>query len=244
MAMRKALFIGIVLAAVASAGCGRSHAENGGPTVSRDYQVGNFDRIEVAGPYNVQVHTGAAASASARGPEKMIERLVVEVKDGKLLIHSQENRGFNFHWGSHRGNVELSVTVPQLSGAAIAGSGDIAVDNVSGDQFAGEVGGSGSISLGAVEVKSIKLSIGGSGGIKAGAGSSQMAEYEIAGSGDIDAGGLAVRQAKVSIAGSGNARANASGTAEVNVMGSGDVEISGGAKCQVNKAGSGDVRCS
>jgi hypothetical protein len=242
--MRRFFAAALFAAAAATAACSQGHAENGGPTVSRDYKIGNFDRIEVAGPYNVQVHTGAAASASARGPEKMIERLVVEVKDGKLLIHSQDNRGFNFHWGSHHGSVELTVTVPQLSGAAIAGSGDIAVDHVSGDQFAGEVGGSGSISLGAVEVKSIKLSIGGSGGIKAGAGSSQTADYAIAGSGDIDAGGLAVQQAKVSIAGSGNARANAIGTAEVNVMGSGDVEISGGAKCQVNKAGSGDVRCS
>jgi hypothetical protein len=241
--MRKIIAAALFAAAAATAACSKGHAEDPGPTVSRNYTVGNFDRIEVAGPYNVQVHTGAGPSASAKGPEKLIERLVVEVKGGKLLIHSKENHGFNFHFGSHHETIQLTVNVPQLRGAAIAGSGDIQVDNVKGNQFAGEIGGSGSLSLGSVEVNAIKLSIGGSGGIKAGAGSSQTAEYEIAGSGDIDAGGLTVQQAKVSVAGSGNARANAIGNAEVNVMGSGDVEISGGAKCQVNKAGSGDVRC-
>lgn len=242
--MRKALLLGIAVGAMALSGCGRSAAEGGGPTVSRNYPVASFDRIEVAGPYNVQVRTGANPSATARGPEKMIDRLVVEVKDGKLLVHSQENRGFNFHWGSSHGSVEVTVTVPQLSGATIAGSGDIQVDHVRGDRFAGEVGGSGSLGLGSVEVKTLKLSIGGSGDIKAGGGTSQTAEYEIGGSGDIDAGGLTAQQAKVSIAGSGSTKARATGTAEVNVMGSGDVEISGGAKCSVDKAGSGDVRCS
>jgi len=242
--MRILLAAAAIAAVAATGACSQGRAENPGPTVSRDYQVGSFDRIEVSGPYEVEVRTGAAPSASARGPEKMIERLVVEVRDGKLQIRSKEDKGFNFHWGSNRGHVELTVTVPQLSGAAISGSGDIAVDHVRGDQFEGAVGGSGSLSLGDVEVKSIKLSIGGSGDIKAGSGSAQSADYAIAGSGEIDAAGLTAQNAKVSIAGSGDARARAIGTADVSIMGSGDVEVSGGAKCKVDKAGSGDVRCS
>lgn len=233
----------IVAGAAITAACTAGHAEGAGPDVSRSYQVGNFDRIEVAGPYDVTVRTGANPSASARGPEKMIEHMVVEVKDGRLMIHSRDTRGFNFHWG-RSGNVEVTVTVPQLAGAEIAGSGDIRVDHVRGDHFAGEVGGSGSLTLGAVEVKSLKLAIGGSGDIKAGTGSSRMAEYEIEGSGDIDAGGLTARAAKVSIAGSGSTRAHATETANVSIMGSGDVDISGGARCSIDKSGSGDVRCS
>jgi hypothetical protein len=240
----RSLIAAAVIATVAATGaCSENRHEGAGPTVSRNYQVGNFDRIEVAGPYDVKVSTGSAASASARGPENMIERMVVEVKDGTLQIHPRENKGFSFHWGNS-GHVELAVTVPQLKAASIAGSGDVAVDHVRGDQFEGAVGGSGTINLGSVEVKSVKLSIGGSGDIKASSGTAQSADYSIAGSGNIDAGGVTAQQAKVSIAGSGSTTARATGAADVSVAGSGDVEISGGAQCKVDKAGSGDVRCS
>ena len=39
--------------------CSRDHGEGGGPTVSRNYQVGGFSQIEVAGPYDVEVRTGS-----------------------------------------------------------------------------------------------------------------------------------------------------------------------------------------
>ena len=242
--MRKSTIAAVIAATAATSACGHHRSEAPGPTVSRNYQVGNFDKIEVAGPYNVQVRTGASPSVSARGGEKMIEHLVVEVRGDKLLIHPEEHHGF-FNFGWHfNGKVDVAVTVPQLNGAMIAGSGDINVDQVKGDRFEGTVAGSGDLGVGALDVQSLKLSIAGSGDAKAGAGKSQSAEYEIAGSGGIDAGAVQTRQAKVSIAGSGSVKAHSSGTADVSIMGSGDVDVAGGAKCNISKAGSGSVRCS
>lgn len=232
-----------IIAAATLAGCQVHAQENGGPTVSRTYQVGNFQQIEVAGPYDVEVRTGANAGVSASGSEKLLERTVVEVKGDKLLIHAQNNHSFfNFGW-SHHGKAKFMVTVPQLSGATIAGSGDIRVDRVQGGNFEGTVAGSGALDVAALEVQQLKLAIAGSGGVKA-AGKAQSAKYDIAGSGDVDARAVATQDADVSIAGSGSVRANASGTAKVSIMGSGDVDVTGGAKCSISKAGSGDVRCS
>ena len=233
-----------VLAAAALVGCHARGEEGGGATVSKNYSVGNFSAIEVAGPYDVEVRTGANISVSGRGGERLMERTVVEVQGDKLVIHAENNHSF-FHWGwGHRGKAQFVVTVPQLSGATIAGSGGIKVDKVSGNAFEGEIAGSGGLELTSVEVQSLKLSIGGSGGVRAGTGHAKTAEYEIAGSGGIDAAGVAAEQAKVSIAGSGSVKANATATADVEVMGSGDVNVTGGAKCNVSKAGSGNVRCS
>ena len=223
--MRKALIVGIAAAATASAGCGQSRAQDGGPLVQRSYQVGSFDRIEVAGPYDVEVRTGAAPSVSARGPEKLLERLVVEVKGDRLLIHTKEHRGF-FHWDSIHGSAKLAVTVPSLSGAEITGSGGITVDNVKGARFNGSVAGSGDLNLGALDVQSLKLSIGGSGDVRARSGRARDADYNIAGSGGIDASGIQTQTASASIAGSG------------------DVTLTGGAKCSISKMGSGDANCS
>jgi len=242
--MRKSIAAAVIVASAATSACGSTHAEDGGATVSRNYQVGSFDQIEVAGPYQVQVRTGANPSVSASGPQKMIDHLIIEVRDGKLEIHPEQQKGwFHMGWNFH-GHVAVTVTVPELHGASIAGSGGIKVDQVKGDRFEGSVAGSGDLDVAALDVQSLKLDIAGSGGVKAGSGKAQNANFGIAGSGDIDAKGVQVQTADVSIAGSGNVAANATGTAAVSIMGSGDVQLTGGAKCTISKAGSGNVTCS
>lgn len=242
--MRKAIVVGMIAAAAASAGCARERHESGGPTVERNYPVGGFERIEVAGAYNVDVHTGGAPSVQAKGREKDLERLVIEVKGDRLVIHSRERHGlFHMGWHSHD-KISITVTVPQLRGAEVAGSGDIRIDNVRGESFAGNIAGSGGLSLDSVEVKALDVSVAGSGSVHGKAGKAENVSLNIAGSGDIDTKGVASQTASVSIAGSGKVSANASGTASVSMMGSGDVELIGGAKCEISKHGSGDVRCS
>lgn len=234
----------VIAASAALAACHQGN-EGGGPTVSRNYQVGNFQEVELAGHYDVQIHTGGPVSVSATGPENVLNRLKVEVDGNKLTIHPENNRGW-FHFGLHgsRETVHVNVTVPTLTGATLAGSGAINIDKLQGGNFEGTVAGSGQLNVTSVDVQQLKLSIAGSGSAKAGQGKAQSAEYDIAGSGDIDAPAVQTQQVKVSIAGSGGVRANASATANVDIMGSGDVNITGGAKCTVNKAGSGDVHCS
>ena len=240
--MRKALAIGLLAAAAAISACAQSRGESGGPTVERDYQIGPFERIEVAGHYEVDVRTGSAASVHATGPEKELERLVVEVKGDRLLIHARKNRGLNFGFSSSE-PTRIAVTVPKLSGAAIAGSGGIRVDRVASERFKGEIAGSGDLDVEAIEAGDVELSIAGSGNIRA-AGKAKSARFNIAGSGDIEAERLVSETAEVSIAGSGNVAANATATADLTTMGSGDIALSGGAKCSVSKHGSGEIHCS
>ncbi|NUS99959.1 MAG: DUF2807 domain-containing protein [Sphingomonas sp.] len=241
--MRNAIALGVAAAALAAAGCSVARSEDGGPRVERDYQVGAFDRIELAGAYDTTVRTGSAPSVHAQGNQKAIDDLEVTVKDGVLVIQHKKRMGFG--WSSHhRGKVTLTVTVPSLRGAELAGSGDINIDKVAGDSFEGAIAGSGNLKVDHLEVGKLKLEIAGSGNATAGSGRARTAEYGIAGSGGIDAKGIAVETASVSIAGSGDISAHASNTAAVSIMGSGDVELTGGAKCSVSKAGSGQARCS
>jgi hypothetical protein len=240
--MNKAITCAMIAAAAAgSAACARADGEPG-PTVSRSFPVGQFQRIEVAGPYEVSVATGKAPSVNATGNQKMIDHMVVEIEDGTLKIHPEKKRGFGMSW-SNNGKARVTVTAQALEGAAIAGSGALAVDRVVGDSFQGSVGGSGDLRLANVDVHELTMAVGGSGSIEA-AGRAQDAKYAIGGSGDIQAAKLAARTAKVSIGGSGNIAASASDTAEVSIAGSGNVTMTGGAKCEVNKVGSGDVSCS
>ena len=242
--MRKSFAAALLAVSAATSACGQTRAEEGGPTVARSYQVANFQEIEVAGPYDVEVRTGANPTVSARGSEKLLEHTVVEVKGDKLVIRPERDKGwFHVSWTTH-GKAKFAVTVPQLRAATIAGSGDITVDKVRGDRFEGTVAGSGGLDVGQLDVQSLKLAIAGSGAAKAASGRAHDVGLDIAGSGDIDVRGVQAQDADVSIAGSGNVVTHAAATAKVSIMGSGDVEVTGGAKCSVSKAGSGQVRCS
>ncbi|GAA4007955.1 head GIN domain-containing protein [Sphingomonas swuensis] len=240
--MRHLLLASATTVLLATAACSAGAKENDGPTVSRSFQVGAFDGLEVAGPFDVTVSTGKAASIRAEGPQKLIEGMEAVVERGKLVIRPQKKGWFGgMQWSG--GTAKVSITVPALTNAAVAGSGNIAIDRITADRFEGEVAGSGDLTLGALSTKELKLAIAGSGEVHA-AGQTDRAEYSIAGSGDLDASGLTAARAEANIAGSGNIKARVTGEAKANIAGSGDIEISGGAKCQSSKQGSGDIRCS
>jgi hypothetical protein len=234
----------LIAAAIAVGGCSVGKAESGGASISRSFPVGAFDRIEVAGPFDVAVTTGGQPAVNARGSAKLVEKMVVEVEGSTLKIHPEKRSGWfsgGFNWkGDH---AKVTVSVPALVGAAIAGSGDVRIDKVGGRSFAGEIAGSGNLNLGEVRVQDLELTIAGSGKAEA-AGQAAQSRYEIAGSGDIEAGRVASQDTRAEIAGSGNIAANARQTARVDIAGSGNVRVTGGAKCSISKAGSGNVECS
>lgn len=243
--MRKALAATLVAASFTTSACGaRAHDDDPGPVVSRSYQVGNFTKVEVAGPFDVDIHTGANPGVSAKGNQQLVDRLEVEVRGDKLVVHTKSEHHWFGGWHSVRGRATISVTVPMIEAATLAGAGDVNIDTIRGDRFEGQIAGSGDMKLGTVEVGSLKLGIAGAGGASAGSGKAQRAEFKIAGSGDVRTETVEVEDLKVSIAGSGGVKAHASRTADVSIMGSGDVDVTGGAKCTTHKMGSGDIRCS
>ena len=236
-------FASVAVAALLAGACHFSadaEERDPGPEVSRNYQVGAFEKIAVAGPYEVNVVTGGQPGVSAKGGSNLLDETEVVVEGDTLKIMPKKRKGFRWSWSD--GKAVFTVNATALRGAAIAGSGGVSVDKVAGD-FEGDVAGSGDLRLASVAGGKMKLAIAGSGDVSA-AGKADSVDLSIAGSGNINAGGLSAQTADVSIAGSGNITANATGTADVTIMGSGDVELTGGAKCTVSKRGSGDVRCS
>ena len=242
--MRKSLAAALIAASAGTSACGQTRAEDGGLTVSRNYQVGNFQEIDVGGPFDVTIRTGANPSVRATGSQKLIERLVVEVKGDKLEIHPRREKGWFGGWGGNHGKATLEVTVPMLRAATLAGAGGMTINKITGDSFEGQIAGAGDLRVDSIEVGSLKLGIAGAGNAVAGSGRAKSAEYEIAGSGGVDAKAITTEDLKVSVAGAGDVKAHATRAADVSIMGAGDVEVTGGARCSVHRAGAGDVRCS
>lgn len=235
-----AIVIGSALA-MALAACSAGAKEGGGETARRDFQVGQFQSISLTGSPDVVVTVGGAPSVRAEGDSRLVERLEIRVENGDLKIGYREGSSWSFGFSRDR-HATIRVTVPSLAAATLIGSGDIRIDRVQGDRFAGTVTGSGDLQVGQLRATEAVFSVTGSGAIQA-VGTAQRSHVELAGSGDINLGGLESRDATVSVHGSGDVTAKAMEAARVTLMGSGDVAISGPARCQVEKRGSGDVRC-
>lgn len=226
----------------ASAGKGdAAQPADAGPTTTQTYALSGFTEVKVAGPDDVTIRRGDAFSISAKGPQAVLDQLEIEV-DGPTLSIGRMREGFSFS-SREDNDVEITITMPRLTGARLTGSGSIDADSMDGDAVEAVVTGSGDLKVAKLTAKRADISVSGSGDIEIGAGTVDAGEYGITGSGDIDADGLVARRLEVSVTGSGNVEAQASGTADVSILGSGDVTLGGGAKCSSREVGSGTVTC-
>ncbi len=238
----RARFLAAAAVMLAAAACnaagGGQRVEASGVNGQRNFQVGSFDQVELAGPFDVVVSVGGPASVRAEGDTGLMDHMEVRVEDGRLRVG--QRRGVS--WSGNRGRVTVHVSAPSLRAAEISGSGDMRVGAVQAPRFAGSIAGSGNLLLERLQAETAEFSIAGSGGVRA-AGQARQTKVDIAGSGNANLAGMQAEAAEVSIAGSGNADLRATGTASVSIMGSGNVNVTGGARCDVSKMGSGGVRC-
>ncbi len=176
-----------------------------------------FTSIGLGLPVTVHVMKGAH-KVEVEGPADAIDKMVIETKKGSLNIERDEKLR------SWKGSgVIVYVTMPNISGLAIGGSGSIIVK----DEFN--------------EMGDLGLSIGGSGDIEI-AGKAKNVKVSIAGSGDVKATGLSGNKCDVSIAGSGDAKVGEMKALEVSIAGSGDVGYKGEPKVTKSVVGSGNVK--
>lgn len=232
---RASLLLGL---AATLAACGMVQAESG--TGSRSFGVRGFDRISLRGSDNVVVRVGSAESVTATGPKDVLDKLEITVIDGELRV-GREKR-WSMGWSAEGKPAVITVTLPRLRGAAVAGSGDMQVDRAQATSFSGSIAGSGNLTIGSLQADAASISIAGSGDASM-KGQARSLDISVAGSGNLNGAGLRSERAKINVAGSGNVEAYAEAEADVSIVGSGDVTLAGKAKCRVSKMGSGEVRC-
>ncbi len=209
-----------------------------GPKVTRTFTLSDFDAVALKGSDDVRVLNGAAFSVTAVGSEKALAELELSVENGTLNV---KRKGRSFGWSGDHGAV-VTVTMPVIRSAALAGSGDMSIDVTAEDKFDAVLGGSGDMTIANVRAPKIAMSLAGSGDLTA-AGTTQDAAYSVAGSGDLSVAKLLSKTAKISVVGSGDVAAHASQAADISLVGSGNVRITGTNDCKISKLGSGDVTC-
>jgi hypothetical protein len=171
-----------------------------------------------------------------------LDDIVTEVRGGELVIRFKKRNSF---WRSFNPrSIEIHVSVPEIEGLAVSGSGDIiADDRITSRRMSLAVSGSGNIKLDDLRTDRVKASISGSGGVTIGnGGTAQEFEASISGSGNVRAEDFEAENVEVHVSGSGNCSIHAVETLKARVAGSGSVYYSGNPRVDSSVSGSGRVR--
>lgn len=201
-----------------------------------DRNVGHFDVLKINGPMDVFITQSKDYEVRVEAPIDRMKNIETKVEGGALVVQYKSKRGRNnWSWKSMKG-IKVYVSVRDLEGLFLSGSGDVEGSGLRAKQLKLNISGSGDIDL-EVDAHKINTKISGSGDIDL-IGSAERFDITISGSGDIDAFGLKTEECEVVIYGSGDCDVNVSQYLDVRINGSGNVTYKGN-PVEVNQKVSG-----
>lgn len=238
--MKKAVVVTLILAITASCSAqwGKKIKGNG-DKVTIERSTGDYDAIAVSGWFDVDLVDGKEGQLTLEGESNLLEYIVTEVKNGKLIIKTENN--VNLKPSDWNGGIRITVPVERISAISLSGSGDIVgKTTLKTDDLETTMSGSGDITLD-VDADWIDASMSGSGDITF-SGNTTDFSATISGSGDIKAFDLEADNVKATVSGSADIRVTANKMLEARVSGSGDIRYRGNPeKLDTKTSGSGDI---
>ena len=207
-----------------------------GDEVTEERLLGGFTRIELRTHADVEVTEGPVPAVSVTLDRNLQPYVTTAVEGDRLVIGSSRPI-------RNRGPGKVVVSLPELRGFDLEGSGDVRISGAEKDRdVALSIEGSGDLAWSGRAGK-LEARITGSGNLRI-RGAAGRLEAAIEGSGDVDARELAARSARLAIAGSGDIDATLEGGAlAATVDGSGDIIWRGKAQVEVAAvSGSGSIR--
>lgn len=192
------------IAAGALALTGAALADDDG-IVSRKLDLAGFDRISVAGVYELDVRVGPGFSIMLSGPAYEMDKVEASVENGALVL-SQRKWKKGEKKRHDRDGVEAVITMPSLTGVNISGVVEGHVSDIDAGSFDLTLSGVGDIAI-----------------------DGECGEFKarVSGVGDLDARRLECRKTDIDVSGVGDASVFASDEIDVKISGMGDIDVYG-----------------
>ena len=160
-----------------------------------------FHAVAFAGSWTVDVKVGGENSVVIEGKKDLIAKVKTEVVDGELRV-GIDNGLLSFFSHQDLDGLTAHITVPELTGFALRGSGKADIGGLNGGKTAFELDGSGNLNA---------------------KGKLDTLGLVVNGSGTVDLSGLETAKASVTINGSGDATIDPRETLAAVINGSGQV---------------------
>ncbi|MBP93696.1 MAG: DUF2807 domain-containing protein [Flavobacteriaceae bacterium] len=232
------LLLAILLtSAISCAQFGKKVSGNGN-VITIERTTDDYEGIGCAGPFDYILVAGTEGKLKIEGEENLLQYVITEVKNGKLIVKTENNINLKTSSGK---TIKVTIPFKDIDQVSLAGSGDLYTnDPINADEFEVDLAGSGDVSLDIVANK-IESHLAGSGDITLNGKTTDL-EITISGSGDYSCYGLEADNTEVTISGSGDVEVVSNAYLKVRVSGSGDVTYKGNpAKEDTKVSGSGSV---
>jgi len=212
-----------------------------------------FSAINVGGSATLKVHRGAQ-KVEISCDSNILPYIVTTVSGNELTIGFKPLTSI-----MSSSKMQFEITLPELAGIRLSGSGEAYVDAFKGDSFTGIVSGSGSVKAADLAYSGVSLASSGSGGFEAKvkaerldlrctgsggvslSGSAGRGEIAVSGSGKIGGRDFAVNEARIAVSGSGNVEIRAIKNLDATLSGSGSIRYWGGPSVSQRISGSGRI---
>lgn len=208
-------------------------------TVKDTRNLKGFSRVNFGIAGDLKIKIGPEFSVILEGEKNDLEEVITEISGDRLLI-KQDNWRFNL-----RGKVNVYITMPELTGLGVSGSGKAEIMDAvkDADDLNLNVSGSGKLITAGLVVDNIDCSISGSGNIVIGSsGNADRGEISISGSGGYSGAEFEIDDLEINVSGSGNCLCKVGDSLEATISGSGNVSYIGDPKIDARVSGSGHVR--
>jgi hypothetical protein len=211
MRLRVALALLAVVLLVAA--CSVTRGSGQVATASRP--VSGFTKVELSGMGELTIEKTGTDSLTISAEDNILPRLTSEISGDTLTLGTEPNTSI-----VPTKPITYSLTVKDLSGLAVSGSGNIQVANLTAAALSIKISGSGTITAG---------------------GNVNDQDLEISGSGHYRAEQLTSKTVKAAISGSGTAGVVATDALDVKISGSGTLTYSGNPQIKQEISGSGKL---
>lgn len=237
--VRKIALLTLVAALVVGlSGCVLRRAEESeARTESRDVEA--FDEVEFTGYGTLKIEQGPDYAVEVSGPGDEIDRLKTEVRGDTLVIGQEERFEFwLFGWGTRE--VEVRMTVPDLSKVQVSGAGDVNIDGLETESFEFRLSGAGQLTGRDLDLGELVVEMSGAGRAEL-SGAADSQEIVISGAGEYDAADLETRDTRIDMSGAGTATVWAEDTLDVKASGAGSVNYYGNPDVDSDVSGAGTL---
>jgi len=206
-----------------------------GDDITSTRSVGNFDKIDMGGEFEVYLKQGPAEDIILEGQENVLADIRTTTNNNELEIE------FRSHRVKISEPVRVYITTPNLKALTFSGSNSVrGLTNWNVDDLELKMSGSGSIDLTLIGADEVESSLSGSGEIILG-GDANEHNLDISGSGKLKAFDLATKVTTVDISGSGKSDVRAAERLKANISGSGTVRYKGNPGIESSVSGSGKI---
>lgn len=225
----------LILVALLLSACGLRAVRGSGKLVTESRNVSDFDRVSLTSSGEVILIQGEEESLTIETDDNVMRYVTSEVKHGALVLGTESGKLISAT------RLRFTLSVKDLTGLTVSGSGDITAERFDTDSLEIIVSASGEVRIDALTAEEVDVRITGSGDVEL-AGQVTGQEVTISGSGKYRGGDLRSETVSLTISSSGDATLWATDSLNVRLMGSGSASYYGNPKTDIWRSGSGKVR--